>query len=91
MTRSLAALLLLVSLTLLLPPALSAEDRAGATTKENSEKMTRPEQKGKNAKTSAIPMTREDREVVKNLDLLERMNLLQDMDVITASMEEKKK
>ncbi len=90
MTRSLAALLLLTSLTLLRPPVLSAEERAGAATKENSEKMTRPEKKEKNTQAAVTPMTREDREVVKNLDLLEMMTLLQDMDVVAASMEEKK-
>jgi hypothetical protein len=90
MTRSLAALLLLTSLTLLNPRVLSAEERSGATTKENSEKMIRPEKKEKNTQADATPMTREDREIVKNLDLLEMMTLLQDMDVVAASMEEKK-
>jgi hypothetical protein len=90
MTRSLAVLLLLASLTFLFPPLLSAEDRSGAATKENSEKMTGPEPKEKNSQAAAAPLTGEDREVVKNLDLLEMMTLLQDMDVVTASMEDKK-
>lgn len=83
---ALSAFLLLVSLLLFLPARSWAQEKpAGGRKKTGKASVEKAERKG----APAPALTKEDRAIVQNLDLLEKMALLQDMDVL-ASTEEKK-
>lgn len=80
------AFMLLASLLLLLPRGLQAQEKSGSA-QGKPEKP--PVVKSEKEPSKTPTLSREDREVVQNLNLLEMMDLLKDMDTL-AQTEDKK-
>jgi len=80
------AFLLPVLLLLSWPAVVRAEEKPAGAHPEKKRSAERTQEKKPNKVSS---LSKEDREVVKNLDLLEMMTMLKDMDVL-AQTEDKK-